>query len=182
RERGCMAGPRLLDTEEITRQLADLSGWRFAAGAIHASYDTPTFPAAVRLIGEIADQAESMNHHPDIDLRWRTVRVTCSTHSAGGVTPLDVELAHRIQSAAGAAGAKAGSPPPRTMEMALDAVDPESLRPFWKEALGYVEVTMPDGPVELQAPPGLAPALWFQPMDPPRTGRDRFHMDVYRGD
>lgn len=177
-----MAGPRLLDTEEITRQLGALSGWRFAAGAIHASYDAPTFPAAVRLVGEIADQAESMNHHPDIDLRWRTVRLTCSTHSAGGVTQLDIELAHRIQSAAGTAGAKAGPPPQRAMEMAIDAVDPDVLRPFWKEALGYVEVTMPDGSVELQDPAGLAPALWFQPMDPPRTGRDRFHLDVYRGE
>jgi 4a-hydroxytetrahydrobiopterin dehydratase len=66
--------------------------------------------------------------------------------------------------------------------MALDAVDPDALRPFWKEALGYVEVTMPDGTVELQDPAGNGPALWFQRMDTPRTGRDRFHFDVYRGD
>jgi 4a-hydroxytetrahydrobiopterin dehydratase len=177
-----MAGPRLLDSEEITRQLQDLPGWRFSAGGIHASYDAPDFPAAVRLVGEIADDAESMNHHPDIDLRWRTVRLTCSTHSAGGVTQLDIELAHRIKTAAGAAGAKAGSPPVRPMELAIDAVDPEALRPFWKEALGYVEVTMPDGSVELQDPGGSGPPLWFQRTDEPPSGRGRFHIDVYRGD
>jgi 4a-hydroxytetrahydrobiopterin dehydratase len=177
-----MAGPRLLDREEITRQLQGLPGWRFSAAAIHASYDAPDFLAAVRLVGEIADAAESMNHHPDIDLRWRTVRLACSTHSAGGVTQLDIELAQRIQSAAGSSGAKAGSPPPRPMELALDAVDPDALRPFWKEALGYVEVTLPDGTIELQDPAGAGPDLWFQHMDPPRTGRDRFHLDVYRGD
>ena len=91
-----MAGPRVLDMEEITRQLADLPGWRFAAAAIHASYDAPDFPAAVRLVGEIADAAESMNHHPDVDLRWRTLHLTVVTHSAGGVTALDFELARRI--------------------------------------------------------------------------------------
>jgi 4a-hydroxytetrahydrobiopterin dehydratase len=175
-----MPGPRVLDAEEITRQLADLPGWRFAAAAIHASYDAPDFRAALRLVGEIGDAAETMNHHPDIDLRWRTVRLSCSTHSAGGVTQLDVELAHQIHVAAGAAGAKAAAPPPRRWELALDAADPDAVRPFWREALGYVEVTLPDGTVELQDPSGMGAALWFQRMDPPRVGSDRFHLDVYR--
>jgi len=175
-----MAGPRVLDTEEITRQLADLPGWRYAAGAIHASYDAPDFPAAVRLVGEIGDAAETMNHHPDIDLRWRKVRLSCSTHSAGGVTQLDIELAHRIKVAAGAAGAKSGSPPQRVWELALDVADPERVRPFWREALGYVEVTLPDGTIELQDPSGQGMPLWFQKMDPARADRGRFHIDVYR--
>ena len=177
-----MAGPRVLDAEEITRQLRDLTGWRFAAAAIHASYDAPDFPAAVRLVGEIADAAEAMNHHPDIDLRWRTIRLACSTHSAGGVTQLDIELAHQIQTAAGTAGAKVGPPPSRPWELCLDAADPAAVRPFWREALGYVEVTLPDGTVELQDPTGSGTSLWFQVMDPPRPERDRFHVDVYRGD
>ena len=54
-----MAGPRLLDNDEITRQLQDLPGWRFSAAAIHASYDAPDFPAAVRLVGEIASALEA---------------------------------------------------------------------------------------------------------------------------
>ena len=175
-----MAGPRLLDAEEITRQLADLPGWRFATGGLHASYDAPDFPTAVRLVGEIGDAAETMNHHPDIDLRWRTVRLTCSTHSAGGVTQLDVELAHQIQNGARIAGAKPGPPPARPWELALDVVDPELVRPFWREALGYVEVTLPDGQIELQDPSGSGAPMWFQRMDPPREDRDRFHLDVYR--
>jgi len=45
----------------------------------------------------VAIEAEEMNHHPDMDIRWRTVTFTLSTHSAGGVTQLDIELAHRIR-------------------------------------------------------------------------------------
>jgi 4a-hydroxytetrahydrobiopterin dehydratase len=181
-----MATPRLLQPDELQRQLADLVGWRLFTAGIHASYDAPDFPTAVRLVGEIGDAAETMNHHPDVDLRWRTVRLTCSTHSAGGVTQLDVELAHQIQTAARAAGAVPGAPPAPTpvrgwgWELGLDAVDPVALRPFWREALGYVEATMPDGTIELQDPAGVRPPLWFQEMDPPRTDRDRFHLDVYR--
>lgn len=172
--------PRLLDLEEIRRQLADLPGWTYAgAGGITASYDAPDFPAAVRLVGEIGDAAETMNHHPDVDLRWRSVRLACSTHSAGGVTQLDIELAHQIKTAAGAAGAKPGPTPPRQWELCLDAADPDAVRPFWREALGYVEVTLADGSVELRDPRGLGPMMWFQRMDPPRTDRDRFHLDVY---
>jgi 4a-hydroxytetrahydrobiopterin dehydratase len=175
-----MATPRLLDREEITRQLADLPGWRFVGSGLQASYDAPDFPTAVRLVAEIGDAAETMDHHPDIDLRWRTIRLACSTHSAGGVTQLDVELAHQIAVAAGAAGAKAGTPPPRSWELALDVVDPAAVRPFWAAALGYVERHQPDGSVELEDPAGLGPKMWFQVMDPPRTDRDRFHLDVYR--
>src|SRR3954470_5991064 len=101
---------RLLDLDEIRRQLDDLPGWRYVGAAgIQASYDAPDFPAAVRLVGEIGDAAQTMDHHPDIDLRWRTVRLACSTHSAGGVTQLDIELAHQIQTAAGTIGARPGA-------------------------------------------------------------------------
>ena len=46
--------------------------------------------------GRVAEIAEEMNHHPDMDIRWRTVTFSLATHSVGGVTQLDVELAHRI--------------------------------------------------------------------------------------
>ena len=49
--------------------------------------------------------AEELDHHPDIDIRWRTLLFGLSTHSAGGVTQLDIELAHRIDAAATAHGA-----------------------------------------------------------------------------
>ena len=91
---------RLLTDEEIERQLGDLPGWRRDAESLVASYDAPDFAAAVRLISEVGDEAEQMNHHPDVDLRWKVTHWRLSTHSAGGLTQLDIELAHRISQTA----------------------------------------------------------------------------------
>lgn len=96
---------RFLDPEEITRQLGDLPGWAYAGGELRATYDAPSFPAAIRLVEDVAAQAEQMDHHPDIDIRWRSTRWILSTHSEHGVTQLDIELAHRIAEAARVVGA-----------------------------------------------------------------------------
>ena len=91
---------RLLTDEEIERQLGDLPGWRRDGDEIAASYDAPDFPTAVRLIVAAGDEAEQMQHHPDVDLRWKVTHWRLSTHSAHGLTQLDIELAHRIAQAA----------------------------------------------------------------------------------
>ena len=96
---------RPLEPEEIARQLVDLPGWTGDTTAIRRSYDFPDFPTAVRAVDETAVVAEAMDHHPDIDIRWRRVGFTLSTHSAGGLTQLDVELAHQISEIARARGA-----------------------------------------------------------------------------
>jgi 4a-hydroxytetrahydrobiopterin dehydratase len=98
---------RLLTDEEITRQLAALPGWRRDGDALVASFDAPDFPAAVQLIVDAADEAEQMGHHPDVDLRWKLTRWRLWTHSAEGLTQLDIELAHRISQAAVRLGAQA---------------------------------------------------------------------------
>jgi len=96
---------RLLSDEEITRQLGDLQGWRREGASIVASYDAPDFPTAVRLITAAGDEAEQMGHHPDVDLRWKVTHWRLSTHSEGGLTQLDIELAHRVSVAAARLGA-----------------------------------------------------------------------------
>jgi 4a-hydroxytetrahydrobiopterin dehydratase len=108
---GCKGGAmsRLLTDQEIARQLEDLPGWRRDGQSLVASFDAPDFPAAVRLIVEAGDQAEQMGHHPDVDLRWKVTHWRLSTHSAGGLTQLDVELAHRISQAAARLGAIASA-------------------------------------------------------------------------
>ena len=87
---------RLLTTEEVERQLADLPGWSSDGQNLRASIQFPTFLAAIRAVDAIAVEAEEMDHHPDMDIRWRTLHFTLATHSAGGVTQLDIEMAHRI--------------------------------------------------------------------------------------
>jgi 4a-hydroxytetrahydrobiopterin dehydratase len=91
---------RPLDTDELARQLADLPGWSGDTSAISRTVQAPDFLTGVRIVAEVAEIAEQMDHHPDIDIRWRKVLFGLSTHSAGGVTQLDIELAHRISAVA----------------------------------------------------------------------------------
>jgi 4a-hydroxytetrahydrobiopterin dehydratase len=100
---------RLLSDDEVTTQLRGLPGWKREGDALVATVEAPDFRAAVRIVTVVADEAEQMDHHPDIDIRWRTTRWSLTTHDAGGLTQLDLELAHRISAAAEAEGATFGA-------------------------------------------------------------------------
>ncbi len=100
-----MARPRRLDAEEVARQLEALPGWTGDVDRLTRSLAFPDFRTAIRGVDEIAEVAEEMDHHPDLDIRWRTVHVGLSTHDAGGVTQLDIEQAHRIDELARQLGA-----------------------------------------------------------------------------
>lgn len=97
---------RRLTDEEITRQLADLPDWGRVEDSIRATFEAPDFLAGIRLVDRVAELAETMDHHPDIDIRWRRVAFTLSTHAAGGLTQLDIELAHQINEEAGRSQAR----------------------------------------------------------------------------
>lgn len=94
-----------LSAEDLADRLTRLTGWAGDTTGIHRSFEAPDFLTGVALVVDVARSAEEMNHHPDIDIRWRTVRFTVVTHSAGGVTELDVELARLIDEAADKHGA-----------------------------------------------------------------------------
>jgi len=68
-----------------------------ADSALVGRFEFDGFADAIRFVDEVAAEAEDMDHHPDIDIRFDTVTLTLSTHSEGGITQLDVELAHRAQ-------------------------------------------------------------------------------------
>ena len=70
-------------------------GWREEDDALVREYELESFPAAIEFVRRIADLAESENHHPDLDIRYRRVTVRWSTHSAGGVTERDRDMAAR---------------------------------------------------------------------------------------
>lgn len=88
--------PALLDDGEIDQALTDLPGWRRDGDALVRTVELPSFPAAIGVVARIGEIAESRNHHPDMDIRWRSVTFRCSTHSTGGITRLDVDLATAI--------------------------------------------------------------------------------------
>jgi 4a-hydroxytetrahydrobiopterin dehydratase len=91
-----MPRPDRLSPDEIAAALHGLPEWSGDVDGIRRTVELPTFRKAVDAIVRIADVAEEMDHHPDVDLRWRTVHLSVVSHSAGGVTELDLELARRI--------------------------------------------------------------------------------------
>lgn len=86
----------LLDEGAVRTALDSLDGWSGDQEAITRTVKLPSFPAAIAVVDRVAVVAEDLDHHPDIDIRWRTLVFRCATHSAGGVTGRDVELARRI--------------------------------------------------------------------------------------
>jgi 4a-hydroxytetrahydrobiopterin dehydratase len=88
--------PQLLSDEEIGKALGRLRDWRLEEGALVRDAELASFPQAIQVVNRIAEIAENDNHHPDIDIRWRTLTFRCSTHSEGGITASDTSLAEEI--------------------------------------------------------------------------------------
>ena len=86
----------LLTPAGLAAGLAELPGWSGDATGIERAITAPTFGDGIRLVDAVAAAAEAADHHPDIDIRWRTVTFRLSTHSKGGVTDLDIGLAREI--------------------------------------------------------------------------------------
>ncbi len=86
-----------LPDEEIATALGDLPGWELEGGQITKQYRLDGFPGAVAFVVRISYEAEAADHHPDLDIRYDRVRVALSTHSEGGVTAKDVDLARTIE-------------------------------------------------------------------------------------
>jgi 4a-hydroxytetrahydrobiopterin dehydratase len=102
RDNDGVATPRLNDGE-IAGALASLPEWAREGESIVKVFKRATFPDAITFVVRIGFLAERADHHPDLDIRWRTVRVVLSSHDAGGLTEKDVSLAREIESIAGGA-------------------------------------------------------------------------------
>jgi 4a-hydroxytetrahydrobiopterin dehydratase len=86
----------LLSDEEIARRLDELDGWERRGDAIRKTYDRGDFVGSVEFVKALVEPAEDMGHHPDVSISWSKVEVTITTHSEGGLTENDFELAARI--------------------------------------------------------------------------------------
>ncbi|HEX2707097.1 MAG TPA: 4a-hydroxytetrahydrobiopterin dehydratase [Solirubrobacterales bacterium] len=87
----------LLSESEIEAKLAGLSGWELSGDAIVKRFERGDFVGATNFVASLVEPAEAMNHHPDLAVSWDTVTVTISTHSEGGLTAADFELAAKIE-------------------------------------------------------------------------------------
>ena len=85
-----------LNATEIKTALVTVPDWKKKGTAIARTFQFKDFPAAIKFVTALAKLAEKAWHHPDIDIRWDTVTLRLSTHSAGGITEADLELAGAI--------------------------------------------------------------------------------------
>ena len=94
-----MSEPRLPD-EEIEQWLRSHATWTRQGDRILRHFELASFADAIAFVVRVGFLAEAANHHPDIDIRWRNVVVTLSTHDSGGLTALDLSMAESIDEAA----------------------------------------------------------------------------------
>jgi 4a-hydroxytetrahydrobiopterin dehydratase len=93
--------PDVLTDQEVDRVVGqELTSWRREGDTLVRAVESESFAAGIRLVDAVAVVADEMDHHPDIDIRWTTTSFRLSTHSAGGITRNDIELAGRIDALA----------------------------------------------------------------------------------
>ncbi len=173
-----MSPDRTLLSPVQTESVLDGGAFVHLDATLHGGFTTTDFASAARLVAAIAEAADSMDHHPDVRLGYGTVGIRLHSHDAGGVTARDLALALRCQELAAAQGAERARPAPARYDVAIDSVDADAIRAFWRVGLGYVELDTADG-IELVDPRGDGPKVWFQHMEIARTDRNRIHLDVY---
>jgi 4a-hydroxytetrahydrobiopterin dehydratase len=152
--------------------------WRVLAEGLHASYRTGSMVTGGEFVTKIIEAAEEAGHHPDIDLRYPTVHLALTTHSAHALTEADVALANRIAQIAADLDLTPLDAPPARFDLAIDALDIEAITPFWRAVLGYADEPEKTT-VDLSDPEGRLPGVWFQQMDEPRPQRSRMHVDLW---
>ena len=165
----------------------EATGWRYLLGTLAASVPVSSLGQAATVAAVVtASCAQLADQHLRIDLRPDRVELSLQHRAADAVTSRDIELAHSICGALAGLDAVVAPPgsaqyvrPVQMLELAIDAMDIASIRPFWKAVLGYADAPGQDGPQDaIVDPAGQLPAIWFQQMDQPRPRRNRIHVDI----
>ena len=86
----------LMAADEIRKRLNELEGWERSRNSIRRDFKLDDFKGSVAFVDRLVEPAEELDHHPDLEISWNTVTVKLSTHSEGGLTEADFELARRI--------------------------------------------------------------------------------------
>ncbi len=154
-----------------------VTDWRvlWGAGYAAARFLTGSFTAGLALVAAIGELADAASHVPDVDIRPGTVTVRLSTPGIRGLTSGDADLARQISAAAAQLGVTSDPAAVQHVQVAIDAFDIARVRPFWHAVLGYAQA----GDEDLLDHHRQGPTFWFQQMTSPRTGRNRFHIDIY---
>ncbi|HZU56311.1 MAG TPA: VOC family protein [Actinocrinis sp.] len=162
-------------------------GWRFLLGSLRTSVRVGSVAQAAEVASNAAVVCgDDADRHLRMDIRSERIVLALQTLDQAALTARDVELARRISAALNDAGLSTepeiGTDAARSvqlLEIAIDALEIEAIRPFWKAVMGYGDEAGADGPEDpLVDPVGQGPAIWFQQMDQPRPQRNRIHFDL----
>ena len=160
------------------REIADaeLADWVFLLGSLHTRLATGSFDTGLRLVAAIGAASEEIDHHPDLDLRYRHLGIRLRSHDVDGVTARDLRLARTISELAAAEGVLAEPMATQQLELALDTPDAASLLPFWRAVLDMDVGNAAGEDPDLHH--ASLPSIWFQASggDEPRQ---RFHLDLW---
>lgn len=151
-----------------------VADWRVVFAGACAVFVTESYADGLALVEAIGTMADEAGAHLDLDLRRSAVTVTVRSNALGALTEDDLTLAQQVSRIALERGAGADPSRVQTVQVAIDARVTADVMPFWRAVLGYD----PAGDEDLVDPRGRGPSLWFQEMSPPRTGRNRLHIDV----
>ncbi len=166
--------------------VADI-GWRYLLATLAASVPVGSLQQAVQ-IATVAGAAcgSDADAHLRIDLRPDRVELVLHDRALGGPTAVDSRLAADITDAIAEIGGQIGPPTTepagvrgvQTLEIAIDTLDREAIRPFWKAVLGYQDEPGENSDNGIIDPARQLPTLWFQQLDEPRPQRNRIHFDL----
>ncbi|GIG65456.1 VOC family protein [Phytomonospora endophytica] len=148
--------------------------WRVLFWGAHAFYAADSLTHAVALASAVAEIADGLDHHPDLDVRPHGVTIRTRTRRGGGLGPLDAELARRVQEFARGEGYR---PDPSTLMVTGIAVAQDrdaDVRPFWAAIMGYEPLDDADA----VDPQRRNPHVWVHELTPPKPGRGRTHIDL----
>ena len=166
-------------TRQQISDTVDPAGWCLILGAVYTEVPTPTLgeaaEAAALAVSAVGVEGQG---HLTADIRADRVVLRLQSADLGAVTGRDVRLAQQVSAALAARGWRPLPGSVQAFEIAIDALDIPSVRPFWKAITGYADEPGSELNAALVDPAGRAPAIWFQQMDAPRPQRNRIHLDV----
>jgi 4a-hydroxytetrahydrobiopterin dehydratase len=172
------------DKQKLTgQQIHDQApaGWGKVLNKLIARFETGDFNTGAALVTKIAEAADEMDHHPDVDLRYPHLTVSLRSHDVDAITPRDLRLAATITALAADAGVRPAEHAPDVLELALDTPDRPRDLPFWSAILGYTDGTAGNVNADEDAvedPAARNVSLWFQDTDSDAPDRQRWHLDI----
>jgi 4a-hydroxytetrahydrobiopterin dehydratase len=175
---------RLLSRTEASAAVTD-AGWRYVLGAAQTVVRTGSMADAARAAADLAERCgEAASGRLMIDIRGSCLMLTVRNPGATRLSNADVALVSQVSALLddlglstdplGSAGRSV-----QTVEIAIDALDIASIRPFWRAILGYGDEPGEPAPqAAIIDPAGQGPSVWFQQMSEPRPQRNRIHLDI----